>query len=150
MSISGPGVEGANRAPENASSGDPAGRGPEAVSGEPPLLDTAVLEDLEEQLGSQEIASNFARDYARLWVQRQGNLVAAVEREDHERSLDAVISLKVSSAMVGGVRMALLAETVEAFIRGGDFPGGRALAMLAHHGGATVNELQVSYITKGR
>lgn len=150
MFISGPGVEGSDRARAHGSFSDPAGPGPEAVCGELPLLDFAVLQDLEEQLGSPEIASDFARDYARLWVQRQGNLVAAVEGQDRGRALDAVVSLKVSSAMVGGLRLALLAETVEAFIRGGDFPGGRALAMLAHHGGATVNELQLSYITKAR
>lgn len=150
MFISGPGVEGSDRARAHGSFSDPAGPGLEAVCGELPLLDFAVLQDLEEQLGSSEIASDFARDYARLWVQRQGNLVAAVEGQDRGRALDAVVSLKVSSAMVGGLRLALLAETVEAFIRGGDFPGGRALAMLAHHGGATVNELQLSYITKAR
>lgn len=148
MSISGPGAEGADHVPAHASSSDPAGPGLRHEGGELPLLDPAVLRDLEEQLGGAGIASDFARDYATLWGQRQGNLVAAVERQDRERALDAVISLKVSSAMVGGLRMALLAEAVEAFIRGGDFPGGRALAILAHHGGATVNELQVSYITK--
>jgi hypothetical protein len=148
MSISGPGVDGANRAPENASSSDPAGSALRHGAGELPLLDPAVLQELEDQLGGPDIAFRFARDYATLWGQRQGHLVAAVERQDRERALDAVISLKVSSAMVGGLRMALLAEAIEAFIRGGDFPGGRALAILAHHGGATVNELEVSYITK--
>jgi hypothetical protein len=113
------------------------------------LLDPAVLRDLEEQLGGAGIASDFARDYATLWGQRQGNLVAAVEREDRERALDAVISLKVSSAMVGGARMARLTERLEAFIRGGDFPGGRVLlAIVERHGNAMVKELQLSYIRK--
>ena len=149
MSISVPRVDSAKRAPENVSSSAPAAPALRGGAAELPLLDPAVLRELEDQLGGPEIAVGFARDYATLWGRRQGHLIAAVERQDRERALDAVISLKVSSAMVGGLRMALLAEAVEAFIRSGDFPGGRALEMLAHHGGATVNELQVSYITKG-
>ena len=149
MFISGSGVEGADRVPAHASSSVPAGPGTRHEDGELPLLDPAVLRDLEDQLGGAGIASDFARDYAMLWGQRQGNLVAAVGREDRERALDAVISLKVSSAMVGGARMAMLTERLEAFIRGGDFPGGRALlAILARHGDATVKELQLNYIGK--
>jgi len=151
MSISGPGVEGADRVRAHAFPSDPAGSGLRHEGVDLPLLDPAVLQDLEEQLGSPEIAFDFARDYTRLWRQRQGNLVAAVERQDRAGALDAVISLKVSSAMVGGARMARLAETLEAFIRDGDFPRGRALlATVAHHGSATVKELQLSYITKAR
>lgn len=56
------------------------------------MLDPAVLRDLEEQVGGAGIASDFARDYAMLWGQRQGTLVAAVDRGDRERALDAVIS----------------------------------------------------------
>ena len=92
----------------------PRGPGPEGRGRELPLLDPAVLRELEDQLGAPDIAVGFARDYATLWGQRQGHLVAAVERQDRERALDAVISLKISSAMVGGLRMALLAEAVEA------------------------------------
>jgi hypothetical protein len=149
MSISGPGVEGADRVPAHASSSDPARPALRHEGGELPLLDPAVLRDLQEQLGGPAIAISFARDYAGLWGQRQKSLVAAVERGDRERSLDAVISLKVSSAMVGGVRMAWIAASLEAFIRGGDFPGGRGLlAMVAHSGHATVKELQANYLTK--
>ena len=151
MSISGPGVEGADRVPAHASSSVPAGSGLRHEEGELPLLDPAVLRDLEDQLGGVGIASDFARDYAMLWGQRQGNLVAAVGREDREKALDAVISLKVSSAMVGGARMARLTERLEAFIRGGDFPAGQALlSTIAHHGNATVDELQVRYTTSAR
>lgn len=148
MFISGPGVEGADRVPANASSSDAAGPGLRAPGGDLPLLDSAVLRELEDELGGPEIVFAFARDFAMLWGQRQGTLVAAVDRGDRERALDAVTSLKVSSAMVGGARMSWLAQTLEAFIRGGDFPAGRALLpALAHHGNATVKELQVSYLT---
>lgn len=116
--------------------------------GEGPLVDPAVLEDLEEQLAGPDIASRFARDYAGMWGQRQRCLQAAVERQDRAAALDAVISLKVSSAMVGGVRLARLAERLEVTIRGeGGLEGSRAiLALVADHGSATVKELQDRYL----
>ena len=111
-------------------------------------VDPSVLEDLEEQLASRDITSRFAWDYAEMWGQRQRSLEAAVERRDRAVALDAVMSLKVSSAMVGGVRLARLAERLELIIRGeGDLQGTRAiLGLIADHGSATVKELRESYI----
>lgn len=151
MPIPALGVQGADRVPANASVGDAAWPGVQAEGGDLPLLDSAVLRELEDELGGPEIAFAFARDFAMLWGQRLGNLVVAVEHGNRERALDAVISLKVSSAMVGGARMSWFAQTLEAFIRGGDFPAGRALLpTIAHHGNATMEELQVRYITNAR
>lgn len=112
-----------------------------------PLVDAAVLQDLEEQLGQPDIAWNFASDYAAMWGQRQRRLVASVGREDRAAALDAVISLKVSSAMVGGLRLAHLAERLEAAVRDGDLQDGAAqLAVIAINGRATVKQLQLRYI----
>lgn len=145
MSISCPGVEGEERVPQNASSSEPPGPGPDPHP-DLPLLDSEVLKDMEEQLGGPEIPGAFARDYASLWDQRQGNLVAAMDREDRHGALDAVISVKVSSAMVGGAKISRLAETLEACIRSGDFPAGRALlGTVACYGSATVTEIRTRY-----
>jgi HPt (histidine-containing phosphotransfer) domain-containing protein len=113
-------------------------------------VDLSVLEDLEEQLASRDITSRFARDYAEMWGQRQRLLETALERRDRAVALDAVMSLKVSSAMVGGLRLARLAERLELVIRGeGDLQGTRAiLGLIADLGSATVKELQDSYISR--
>lgn len=133
-------------APSTADAGTPPGHDGDEL----PLVDPVVLEDLEEQLDSPDIAQNFARDYARMWDQRRRSLAAALDRQDREAALDAVISLKISSAMVGGVRLARLAEELEDIIRRGDLDGGQVLvATIADHGSATVKELQLSYILKG-
>src|SRR5918996_2909953 len=102
---------------------------------EPPLVDPAVLDDLGQQMGSQDIALNFARDYAELWVRRQHVLRAAVERQDNHAALDAALSLKNASAMVGGVRLAQLAEALVRAIRGGEDlnGGGDLLDRMGHH-----------------
>jgi hypothetical protein len=115
-----------------------------------PLLDGSVLQDLEAELGQRQVAWNFANDYAAMWGKRQRGLLDSLEREDHAAALDAVISLKVSSAMVGGLRLQRLAQTLETAIRKGDLSGGAALlALISLHGQATVKELQLRYLQPG-
>lgn len=112
-----------------------------------PLVDLAVLQDLEEQLAHPAVAQRFARDYATLWSQRHQKLAAALDRQDAAAALDAVISMKIASAMVGGLRLSRLAEQLEEFIRRGDLENGHALiAAVELHGCATVKELQDTYI----
>ena len=114
-----------------------------------PLVDSGILEDLEEQLNGSELALRFARDYAAMWDQRYSRLALAVENQDRASALDAIISLRITSTMVGGVRLARLAELLETVIRKGDFGQGQAMMeRVADHGDRTVSELQANYILK--
>lgn len=120
---------------------------PQEAAGHLPLVDAAVLEELEDELAGSGLAQRFARDYAAMWDQRYARLAAAVDEQDSASALDAVISLKITSAMVGGLRLAKLAELLESVIRLGDFGQGRALMeRVAQDGGQTVTELQATYI----
>jgi hypothetical protein len=117
--------------------------GPGALS----LVDLAVLRELEADLGSPEIVRNFARDYTLIRRRRHLALARALEKHERATALDAVISLRISSAMVGGMRLAHLAETLQAHISAGDLETGEALlASLDDCGSATVEELQLSYL----
>ena len=101
------------------------------------------------ELDGPELALRFARDYAAMWDQRYSRLAAAVQNQDRAAALDAVISLRITSAMVGGLRLARLAEVLEDVIRQGDFGQGQALLeRVAEHGDRTVSELQANYILK--
>ena len=112
-----------------------------------PLVDAAVLEELEDELAGSGLAQRFARDYAAMWDQRYARLATAVANQDRASALDAVISLKITSAMVGGLRLAKLAELLEAVIRMGDFGQSKVLMVrVAEDGGQTVSELQANYI----
>ena len=55
-----------------------------------------------------------------MWDQRYNCLASALDRRDEAGSLEAVLSLKTSSAMVGGVQLARLAGELEEAVRGGD------------------------------
>ncbi|KUM33815.1 hypothetical protein AR539_11675 [Arthrobacter sp. EPSL27] len=112
-----------------------------------PLVDPAALQDLSAQLESPSVAKGFARDYAKLWDQRYSCLASALGRRDEAGSLDAALSLKTSSAMVGGVQLARLAGELEDAIRGGDMERASSLLEdIAASGSETVDELQYSYI----
>jgi hypothetical protein len=112
-----------------------------------PLVDAAVLQELEDELAGTGLAQRFARDYTAMWGQRYSRLAAAVRQEDGDSALDAAISLKISSAMVGGLRLAKLAELLEALIRRGAFGEGRVLMeRVAADGDLTISELQSTYI----
>jgi HPt (histidine-containing phosphotransfer) domain-containing protein len=114
-----------------------------------PLIDTAILRELEEQLDGPDLALRFARDYAARWHQRCEKLAAALQNQDMAIALDAVISLKITSAMVGGLRLTRLAELLEGVIRQGNFGQGQLLMKrVAKDGNQTVSELQSGYILK--
>lgn len=118
-----------------------------APAAAPPLVDPAALQDLGIQLESPAVAKGFARDYAKMWDQRYGSLASAVVRCDQAAALDAVLSLKTSSAMVGGARLAELAAEVESAVREGDMDQAQSLLpAVAEHGSQTVDELQFSYV----
>ncbi|WP_314213983.1 Hpt domain-containing protein [Pseudarthrobacter equi] len=138
-------TDGGRTSPDMSPPGQPA-PAQEAV-GLLPLVDAAVLEELEEELAGTGMAQRFARDYAAMWDERYSRLAAAVHRHDGDSALDAAISLKISSAMVGGLRLAKLAELLETMIRSGDFGRGKVLMeRVAQDGSLTVTELRSTYI----
>lgn len=115
-----------------------------------PLVNVAVLEDLEAELAGPALAQRFARDYADMWDQRYTRLAAAVERQDVTACLDAAISLKITSAMLGGERLSKLAELLESVVRQGDFGQGRVvMERVAMDGTRTVSELRSTYLEAG-
>jgi hypothetical protein len=115
-----------------------------------PLVDLLVLQDLESQLAQPAVARKFALDYIEIWDQRYVNLRNAISGQDRTTALDAAISLQIGSAMVGGLRLARLAEDVEAIIRSGCWDKGQSmLAPIAELGRETVAQLRRSYLPAG-
>jgi HPt (histidine-containing phosphotransfer) domain-containing protein len=123
--------------------------GPTAGGGAVRWVELEILAELEAELDGPELARGFARDYAAMWDQRFSRVAAAVLAHDRKAALDAVISLRIASAMVGGVRLAMLAQQLEDAIRLDDYAKGQdLLAGVAESGVNTVSELQANYILK--
>ncbi|HEU4666945.1 MAG TPA: Hpt domain-containing protein [Arthrobacter sp.] len=111
-----------------------------------PILDAAILDELEEDLADYGLMSRYAADFAALWTDRLGRLAAAVEVQDWDAALDAAISMKVSSAMIGGLKISRQAETMERAIRTNVLENGTTmLAVLAETGVATLKEIELRY-----
>lgn len=112
-------------------------------SEEEPLVDPAALQDLAAGLDDPAVARDFARDYIKMWDSRYPSLAEALDRGDESASLDAVLSLKISSAMVGGIRLSRLARDIERAVRSGELEQARSLLpMVAEDGRKTMDILQ--------
>lgn len=117
----------------------------------PLLVDPSALRELGSQLDSPAVAKGFARDYTKMWDQRYQSLASSLDSGDENAAIDAVLSLKTSSAMVGGVRLAELARELEGAIRIRDAERARSLLReVAESGNETVDELQSNYDLRDR
>ena len=82
------------------------------------LVDRTVLTELQAELGGDPaIISTFVRNYVELLPWRVDRLHHALEKLDIEDAMDAVLSLKTSSHMVGAICMNRLATELEISIR---------------------------------
>ena len=83
-----------------------------------PLVDQSVLDRLRDELEEEEGYSRvFVGNFIEFLPQRLGRLRLALTTGDLEGSMDAVLSLKTSSQMVGAERLAGLALDLENEIR---------------------------------
>ncbi|WP_313821881.1 Hpt domain-containing protein [Citricoccus sp.] len=78
-----------------------------------PVLDTDALGRLGEQLGDTDMLCGFIRRYEAMLDQRVERLQRALSAQDHEDWMDAVLSLKTSSAMAGAQALSTLAARLQ-------------------------------------
>ncbi|MDQ1623508.1 MAG: histidine phosphotransfer protein HptB [Actinomycetota bacterium] len=88
-------------------------------SGNPVLLDPSVLDVLGAEIECPSATADFLRTYLELLPNRLKRIASAVEDQDLERALEAVLSLKVTSTMVGALRMEQQCRDLELELRGG-------------------------------
>jgi signal peptidase len=70
-----------------------------------PAFDRRPLKRMAREMKSKEAAEKFAAAYARLLPQRVDKISHALSTGDSDLAMDAVLSLKTSSSMVGALRM---------------------------------------------
>lgn len=66
-----------------------------------PLFDPQVIRNLADNLGNNSLASRFLNDYLDLLPRRKTRIINALHAEDPDAAMDAILSLKIASAMVG-------------------------------------------------
>lgn len=111
-----------------------------------PLVEPAVIKELGDGLADHGIAHALVRDFTDAWPTRLNCLETAVESLDQADTLDAVLSVKTASMMVGASQLAWLSATMETHIRSANFTAAAAsLALIDRCGTATVDELRLIF-----
>ena len=86
---------------------------------EVPLVSRDVLDALEQELEDPEAYATYVRLNHGLWPARHQRLVEAIRAGDATGAMDAVLSLKSASQMIGAMQLAELALTAERALRDG-------------------------------
>lgn len=112
-----------------------------------PFIDLAVLHELEQQINDRSTVLAFVHDFVDLWESRYGRLVQSLKVSDPDAALDALLSIKTSSAMAGALRLSQEAKALEDTVKSGDHRAANgALPNLQACGQQTVRELCDRYI----
>lgn len=112
-----------------------------------PLIDQQVLRELEEDFNSPAAVHDFARDFTQSWEGKYQRLVSSVHHRDQERAHEAVLSVKVTSIMVGASRLAHLATELEHLIDDNDMDAAtESLTCVEECGSETRAELLETYL----
>lgn len=112
-----------------------------------PLVDPRILHRLEEEFEDPGPAHSFVRDFVSFWDERYARLSEAVRLRDADASLDAVLSVRIASSMIGASRLADLAAELESTLKRGNLEAvAEALPQLRDCGTATVKKLTTTYI----
>ena len=114
-----------------------------------PLLDLSVLHRLEDELGDPGRARTCAHEYLNVGDKRIQYLMRSVEHNDPDAAMDAVLSMRNSSFMVGASRLAQLAAELQHVIQNGDLASAHEQAEeLAEIGQATIEAIQQGYLAR--
>ncbi|WP_247826903.1 Hpt domain-containing protein [Arthrobacter antioxidans] len=120
---------------------------PNAPHPNPPLVDLTVLAHLEQQFNDAGPARAFARDYIAGFGDRCLRLTRSVADQDLPAALEAALSLRNSSLMLGAERLVALTAAFEAAISSADLDAARrALPGIERCGLDTIRELETRYL----
>ncbi|MHA7281424.1 hypothetical protein [Arthrobacter sp. TMS2-4] len=112
-----------------------------------PLVDLAVLSELEGQLNDVQPARAFARDYITGFGNRYLRLTQSVHDEDLPAAFEAALSLRNSSVMVGAERLSALTASFGTAVSSADLATARrALPAIEQCGLDTIGELEIRYL----
>lgn len=87
-----------------------------------PVLDGAALKDLEDEAG-EAVTRRFVEDYLLMLPARAARILKGLAGEDPEPGGQALMSLRVTSAMAGALRLESLCGDLERALESGRSPG---------------------------
>lgn len=101
-----------------------------------PVVEPSHLAGLREETQNDAAVLRFVASFLVLLPGRVNRILNAVRARDAAAAMDAVLSLKVTSAMIGALRMEQLCRCVEKAVACGDFDaaGGAGAGVERHSG----------------
>ncbi|WP_269938276.1 hypothetical protein [Arthrobacter sp. HY1533] len=113
-----------------------------------PLVCTETLHSLEESLdGEYALCRSFVCRYVDMWPGRFVRLFEAVASGDKDDALDAALSLRSSSMMVGAARLGkLTSDLIRDLESGCNSAANKKLTALRKCGNQTAGQLTASYV----
>ena len=112
-----------------------------------PLVDLAVLRELEQQVNDRSIVVGFVHDFVDLWESRYERSAQALDPLDPDTALDALISIKTAASMAGALRLSRNADELEKAVKLGDENAAQVLLpKLKACGEQTLEELCNRYL----
>lgn len=94
------------------------------------VFDQRELERLADEARSTDAMCDYVGRYRRLLSRRVRRIVEALAVADLDDAMDAVLSLRASSVMVGACETAELAHQLKVVLRTGDLAGARSAASM--------------------
>lgn len=92
-----------------------------------PVVARGILDVLQGELASPELYKEYVGRYVEMWPGRYRRMVSALDADDQEALMDAVLSVKTSAGMLGALRLQQLALTIEDAVRKQELDGVRAV-----------------------
>lgn len=112
-----------------------------------PMVSGEIFDDLQANVEDPDVARQYLVDYLQMWDGRFLRLSAAINARSTETAIDAVLSIGTSSRMIGALRLAKLADTIEQHLVVGDVPGAACLLDELHDcGNLTMDKLRRSVL----
>ena len=93
----------------------------EDAGGDLPVLDDGALQALKDEAG-EAVAQQFMEEYLVMLPVRAAKIFKGLTRGDDETTLEAIISLRVSSAMAGAQRLESYCASLESALKHGHSP----------------------------
>lgn len=87
-----------------------------------PVLDSTALRILEDEAG-EGVSRRFVEEYLLMLPARAARVLKGLAGEDPEAATRALMSLRVTSAMVGALRLELFCADLERALEAGQSPG---------------------------
>ena len=112
-------------------------------------FDAAALRRMSHEVDDRAFAWLFASRYLQMLVGRVTRITTALQELDTDAALDAVLSLKVSSATVGTRELAELAKQVEVDVRRSDVTAARLSASLLWPAAVRADRALGDYLAAG-